>query len=75
MARFHLIQPRSRITPLANRALKTSAVITVEVIRSVYTMLLIVLGRFIFLASHHQANMAQFQFTFSSDMLVVFVVQ
>ena len=39
-----------RPTPLANAAIETPSVITVDVIRSVFTMPGIVLNRFIFLA-------------------------
>ena len=48
--------PTGRPTPLANVAIETPPVITVDVIRPVSTMLVIVLNRFIFFASHLQTS-------------------
>ena len=60
--------PTGRPTPLANAAIEISPVITVDVIRPVSTMPVIVLNRFIFFwqsvheLQFRQVNMAQFQF-------------
>ena len=61
--------PTGRPTPLANAAIEIPPVITVDIIRPVYMMLVIVLNRFIFWQSvhelqFHQANMPQFQLIF-----------
>ena len=58
-----------RPTPPANAAMEIPPVITVEIIRPVSTMPVIVLNRFIFWQSvhelqFHQADMPQFQFIF-----------
>ena len=44
------VMPRGRPTPLANTAIEISPAITVDVIRPVSTMSVIVLNSFIFLA-------------------------
>ena len=61
--------PTGRPTPLANAAIEIPPVITVDIIRPVSMMLVIVLNRFIFWQSvhelqFHQANMPQFQLIF-----------
>ena len=45
------VMPMSRSTPLANAAMEIPPVITVDVIRTVSVILVIVLNRFIFFAS------------------------
>ena len=71
--------PTSRATPLANAAIEIPPVITVDGIRPVSMMPLIVLNRFSFLAIRHelqfnQAKMPQFQSIFLRHMFVVIVM-
>ena len=46
-----MVMPTGRPTPLGNVAIEIPPVITVDVIRFVFTMLVVVLNRFIFLAN------------------------
>ena len=71
--------PTGRPTPLANAAIKIPIVITVDVIRPVSTMPLIVLNSFIFLTillrtSISSNKYALISVNFLRDMFVVFVV-
>ena len=71
--------PTSRAAPLANAAIEIPPVITVDGIRPVSMMPLIVLNRFSFLAIRHelqfnQAKMPQFQSIFLRHMFVVIVM-
>ena len=71
--------PADRPTPLANDAIEILPVITVDVIRPVSTMLVIVLNCFIFLAILSQTSILSSKYAsifvnFLSDMSVVFVV-
>ena len=71
--------PTGRPTPLANAAIEIPPVITVDVIKPVSAIPVIVLNCSIFLASvhgvqFHQANMLQFQSIFLIDIFVVLVV-
>ena len=72
--------PTGRPTPLVNAATEIPPVVTVDVIRPVFTMLVIVLNRFIFWQSFHelqfhQAGIPQLQLIFLGDMFVVLVMQ
>ena len=65
----------SRPTPLENAAIETPAVITVDVLRSVSTMLMVVLNRFIFLATRSRTSgspskYASVSVSFLGDMFV-----
>ena len=70
--------PTGRPTLLANGEIETPPLITVDSIRAVCTMLVILFNSFIFSSAVrklqiHQANMHQFQLTFSNNMLMTFV--
>ena len=64
--------PRSNRTPVANAAMLIPPVITVDMIRPVSTIPVIVLNRFIFLAVCQ--NMSQSQAFCLINIIVVFVV-
>ena len=71
--------PAGRPTPLANDTIEILPVITVDVIRPVSMMLVIVLNCFIFLAILSQTSILSSKYAsifvnFLSDMSVVFVV-
>ena len=72
--------PTGRPTPLANAAIEIPPVITVDVIRPVSTMPVIILNRFFFFwqsvhkLQFNQEKMFQFQLIFAADMSVVLVV-
>ena len=62
-------------TPLANPAIEIPTVFTVDVIRPVFTMPVIELNRFIFMASCSQNSIASSKsVNFLSDMFVVLVL-
>ena len=71
--------PKGRSTPLANAVIEIPLVITVDVIRPLFTMALIVLNGFIFLAilsrtSVSSSKYASISVNFLSDMFVILVV-
>ena len=81
--RSRLVQPKAiptgSPTPLASATIEIPPVITVDVIRPLSTIPLIVLNRFIFLAfvhelQFHQRNMSQSQTICLSNMFVVLAV-
>ena len=66
-------------TPLANAAIETAPVITIDVIRPASITPMNVLNHFTFFPTSHkfqflQANMPQFQLIFSRDMFVCHIV-
>ena len=71
--------PTGRLTSLKNAAIEVRPVITVDVIRPVSTMPVIVLNRFIFLAIRSRTSILSSKYplisvNFLSDMFVVLVV-
>ena len=71
--------PMGRPTPLANAAIEVPPVITVNVIRHVSTIPVIVLNRFIFLAIRSRTSISSrknvsIQLIFAADMFVVLLV-
>ena len=71
--------PTGRPTPLANAAIEAHPVITVDVIRPVSTMLVIVLNRFIFSAIRSRTSISSSKYAsisvnFLGDIFVVLVV-
>ena len=73
------VMPTGRPIPLTNAVIETLPVITVDVIRSVSTISVIVLNRFVFFASRSRTSIslrknASISINFLSDMFVVLVV-
>ena len=68
--------PTGRPRPLANAAIETPPVITIDVIRSVSTMLVIVLNRFIFFGNPFtEFNfIKQICLSFVSNMFLILVL-
>ena len=73
------IMAEGKPTPLANAAIEIPLVITVDVIRPVFAIPVIVLNRFIFFASRSRASISSSKYAsisvnFLSHMFVVLVV-